>query len=166
LAILPTRQLSSVCLADHPELNTAENTDPAARGFCSSGSGTGSDRQHRTVCGLRHAAKQASSDQSAFFLLVRVQFLWWPRRWERILPWGHSWTGWRSQHQLPQHGTRMRTGVLHCTALHCAALHVRSGKFMHRCCWMLAVGYWLLDIGCCNLDHRSKFMLNSSSSMR
>ena len=116
---------------------------------CASGSrnGTGSDRQHRTVCGLRHAAKQASSDQSAFFLLVRVQFLRWPRRWERIFALGSflDWVALPAPTPTTWHANEERGAALHCTALHCAALHVRSGKFMHRCCWMLAVGYWLLQ---------------------
>lgn len=150
MAILPTRQLNSVCLADHPELNTAENTDPAARGFCwrvcSSGSGTGSDRQHRTVCGLRHAAKRLSSDQSAFLLRVRVQFLRGHADGNAfcsgVVPGLDHWVALPSTNSHNMARTQMRRGVLHCTAL-----HVRSGKFMHRCCWMLVVGYWLLSSG-------------------
>jgi hypothetical protein len=89
LAILPTTgQPNSVCLADYPELKTAENTDPAARGFAPVAVAVAVvavvavGGQHRTVCGLRsavcslrRAAKQPGSGQSAFLLVVRVQLV-------------------------------------------------------------------------------------------
>jgi hypothetical protein len=59
LAILPTGQPKSVCLADYPELKTAENTDPAARGSAPVAVAVAVvavvavGGQHRTVCGLR-----------------------------------------------------------------------------------------------------------------
>ena len=162
MAILPTRQLNSVCLADHPELNTAENTDPAARGFCSSvcssGSGTGSDRQHRTVCGLRHAAKQLSSNQSAFLLRVRVQFLRGHADGNAfcsgVVPGLDHWVALPSTNSHNMARTQMRRGVLHCTALRCAARKIReihAPLLLDVGCWILAAVIWITDRSSCSL---------------
>jgi hypothetical protein len=69
LAILPTGQPNSICLADYPELKTAENTDPAARGSApvavAVAVAVAVDGQHRTVCGLRSAVRGVQPSSQA-----------------------------------------------------------------------------------------------------
>jgi hypothetical protein len=107
----------------------------------------------RSACGMQLSKRPVGVFTSCSGAVSAVR---WPRRWERIFALG-SFLDWVAlpQHQLPQHGTRMGKGVLHCTALRCAARKIRE---IHAPL-LLDVGCWLLDIGCCNLDHRSKFML-------